>query len=103
MPFIRHSTRTAGAQGIDTEHSETGSCQKAKEDGGKPGVRFLARSKRLPRPEDLPPSEAKVQAAKANADRARDEYQRTKALWSRRAVSDEEAVGKRLLHEEAAQ
>jgi hypothetical protein len=29
-----------GAQGIDMEHSETGSCQKAKEDGGQPGVRF---------------------------------------------------------------
>ena len=35
-----------GAQGTDREHSETGSCQKAKEDGGKPGVTFLARSKR---------------------------------------------------------
>ena len=31
-----------GAQGIDMEHSETGSCQKPKEDGGKPGVRFLS-------------------------------------------------------------
>jgi hypothetical protein len=38
----RHSQ---GTQGIDTEHSETGSCQKSKEDGGKPGVSFLTRSK----------------------------------------------------------
>ncbi len=35
-----------GAQGIDTEHSEAGSCQRAKEASAKPGVRFLARSKR---------------------------------------------------------
>ena len=63
----------------------------------------LTKLEELPRPEDVPPSEAKVQAAKANADRARDEYERTRALWSRHAVSDEEAVGKRLLHEQAAQ
>ncbi len=56
----------------------------------------------MPRPEDVPPSEAKVQAAKANADRARDEYVRTRALWSRRAVSDEEAVGKRLAFEQSS-
>ena len=31
------------------EHSETGSCQKAKEDVGKPVVRFLARSNRRTR------------------------------------------------------
>ena len=35
-----------GAQGTDREHSETGSCQKAMKDRGKPGVRFLAQSKR---------------------------------------------------------
>ena len=35
-----------GAQGIDREHPQAGSCQTAKDDGGKPGVRFLARSKR---------------------------------------------------------
>ena len=28
------------------EHPQAGSCQTAKDDGGKPGVRFLARSKR---------------------------------------------------------
>jgi multidrug resistance efflux pump len=63
----------------------------------------LTKLEKMPRPEDLPPSEAKVQAAKANADRARDEFERSKALWSRRAISEEEAVGKRLLHEEAVQ
>jgi HlyD family secretion protein len=63
----------------------------------------LTKLEELPRPEDVPPSEAKVQAAKANADRARDEYERSRALWSRHAISEEEAVGKRLLHEEAVQ
>ena len=63
----------------------------------------LKKLEELPRPEDVPPSEAKVEAAKANADRTRDEYERTKALWSRHAISDEETVAKRLVHEEAAQ
>ena len=35
-----------GRQGTDREHPQAGSCQTAKDDGGKPGVRFLARSKR---------------------------------------------------------
>ena len=35
-----------GAQGTNAEHPQAGSCQTAKDDGGKPGVRFLARSKR---------------------------------------------------------
>jgi multidrug efflux pump subunit AcrA (membrane-fusion protein) len=63
----------------------------------------LIKLEQLPRPEDVPPSESKVQAAKANADRTRDEFERARALLSRHAVSEEEAVGKRLLHEEAAQ
>ena len=42
----------------------------------------LTKLEELPRPEDVPPSEAKVQAAKANADRTRDEYERARALWS---------------------
>jgi multidrug resistance efflux pump len=63
----------------------------------------LKKLEELPRPEDVPPSEAKVLAAKANADRTLDEYKRTRGLWSRHAISDEEAVAKRLLHEEALQ
>jgi hypothetical protein len=39
----RHSH---GAQETDREHPQAGSCQTAEDDGGKPGVRFLARSKR---------------------------------------------------------
>ena len=38
----RHSQ---GVQGTDRVHPLAGSCQTAKDDGGKPGVRFLARSK----------------------------------------------------------
>ena len=37
---------TASAQATDKGPSQPGSCQTAKDDGGKPGVRFLARSKR---------------------------------------------------------
>ena len=51
MPYARRSDNTdachsQGAQGTDREHPQAGSCQTAKDDGGKPGVRFLARSKR---------------------------------------------------------
>ncbi len=35
-----------GSQATNREHPQAGSCQTAKDDGGKPGVRFLARSKR---------------------------------------------------------
>jgi HlyD family secretion protein len=63
----------------------------------------LTKLEKMPRPEDVPPSEAKVQAAKANADRTRDEFERTRALLSRHAASEEEAVGQRLKYEEAAQ
>jgi HlyD family secretion protein len=56
-----------------------------------------------PRPEEILPSEAKVQAAKANADRTRDEYERARSLVAHRAVSEQETVGKRLLNEQALQ
>jgi HlyD family secretion protein len=65
-----------------------------------------AQFKRLeqqPRPEEIPPSEAKVQAAKANADRTQDEYQRARALVDQHAVSEQESVGKRLLNEVAVE
>jgi HlyD family secretion protein len=63
----------------------------------------LARLKSQPRPEEIPPSEAKVQAAKANADRTVDEYQRARSLVDQHAVSEQEAVGKRLLNEVAVE
>src|SRR5271157_3219961 len=45
---VRHTDacHSQGAQRTDREHLQAGSCQTAKDDGGKPGVRFLARSKR---------------------------------------------------------
>ena len=45
---VRHTDacHSQDAQGTDREHPQAGSCQTAKDDGGKPGVRFLARSKR---------------------------------------------------------
>ncbi|HEX3872044.1 MAG TPA: HlyD family efflux transporter periplasmic adaptor subunit [Pirellulales bacterium] len=63
----------------------------------------LAKLENQPRPEEVPPSEAKVQAAKANAERTRDEADRARTLAVQRAVSEQEAVTKRLLHEEAVQ
>jgi HlyD family secretion protein len=60
-----------------------------------------ARLKSQPRPEEVPPSEAKVQAAKANADRTLDEYERARSLVNQHAVSEQESVGKRLLNEVA--
>jgi len=63
----------------------------------------LARLETQPRPEEIPPSESKVQAAKANADRTLDEYERARSLVSQHAVSEQESVGKRLLNEVAIQ
>jgi HlyD family secretion protein len=63
----------------------------------------LKRLDQQPRPEEIPPSEAKVQAAKANADRTQDEYQRARALVDQHAVSEQESVGKRLLNEVAVE
>jgi HlyD family secretion protein len=61
----------------------------------------LAKLENQPRPEELPPSESKVQAAKSNADRTLDDYERARTLVAQRVVSEQEAVTKRLLHEEA--
>jgi multidrug resistance efflux pump len=63
----------------------------------------LTKLENQPRPEEIPPSEAKVEAAKANAERTRDDYERARALVTQRAVSEQEAVTKRLLHQEAVQ
>jgi HlyD family secretion protein len=63
----------------------------------------LSRLERQPRPEEIPPSESKVQAAKANAERTKDEYERARSLVSQHAVSEQEEVGKRLLNEVAVQ
>jgi hypothetical protein len=41
-----NACHSQGAQATNREHPQAASCQTAKDDGGKPGVRFLARSKR---------------------------------------------------------
>ena len=45
---VRHTDacHSQHRQGTDAEHPQAGSCQTAKDDGGKAAVRFLARSKR---------------------------------------------------------
>jgi multidrug resistance efflux pump len=61
----------------------------------------LAKLENQPRPEEIPPSESKVQAAKSNADRTLDDYERARTVVSQRAVTEQEVVTKRLLHQEA--
>ena len=45
-----------------------------------------------PRPEELPPSQAKVRAAAANAARSRDQYERAQRLVGMRAIAEEDFV-----------
>jgi multidrug resistance efflux pump len=66
----------------------------------------LAKLQKQPRPEELPPSLAKVKAATATAARLEDEYLRARRLLRVAAVSQEEFVKARLtfeasLHEQA--
>jgi multidrug resistance efflux pump len=63
----------------------------------------LTRLQKQPRPEELPPSLAKVNAATAKAARTKDVYLRAKSLIRREAISQEEFVDRRLTFEEAAQ
>jgi multidrug resistance efflux pump len=61
----------------------------------------LQKLQKQPRPEELPPSLAKVRAATANAARLQDEYLRAKRLLKKAAVSQEEFVSRQLTFEEA--
>src|SRR5262249_40047958 len=63
----------------------------------------LAKLEQQPRPEDLPPSLAKVKAATARAARMRDEYLRSKRLIGRAAVGQEDYVNRQLTYESAVQ
>ncbi len=63
----------------------------------------LARLEQLPRPEELPPSLAKVKAAAARADRLRGEYERGKRLRESAAISPEEYMTRQLGYEQALQ
>jgi HlyD family secretion protein len=61
----------------------------------------LTRLRKQPRPEELPPSLSKVQAATSKAARLRDEYLRSKRLIGKAAISKEEYVSRQLTFEEA--
>jgi multidrug efflux pump subunit AcrA (membrane-fusion protein) len=63
----------------------------------------LARLKQQPRPEELPPSLAKVKAAAARVARLQDEYVRTTRLVGTGTVTQEEYMNRRHGHEEAVQ
>ena len=56
-----------------------------------------------PRPEELPPAEAKARGAAATADRLRDEFERAENLHRRGAVTEQELITKRLSYELARQ
>src|SRR5207302_5499350 len=61
----------------------------------------LAKLQQQPRPEDLPPSLAKVRAATAKANRLLDDFKRTERLIGTGAISHEEYVTKQLTYEAA--
>jgi multidrug resistance efflux pump len=62
----------------------------------------LAKLRRQPRPEELPPSRAKVKAATAKASRLQDLYLRAQRLRQMNAISQEEFVSQELSFREAA-
>ncbi|MCC6737644.1 MAG: HlyD family efflux transporter periplasmic adaptor subunit [Planctomycetia bacterium] len=57
--------------------------------------RKLARLKAAPRPEDLPPAEARVQSAEAEAANAKDMLRRVETMVDKRALSEEELSRRR--------
>jgi multidrug efflux pump subunit AcrA (membrane-fusion protein) len=56
----------------------------------------LERLRSLPRPEDIPPSEARVRRAQAAVDAQRDQFNRAEELFKRQVVTDQEIVQKRM-------
>jgi multidrug resistance efflux pump len=63
----------------------------------------LTKLQKQPRPEELPPSLAKVRAAAANAANLRDQAQRAKGLIGSNAISQEDYVTRQRAYEAAAQ
>jgi HlyD family secretion protein len=61
----------------------------------------LDKLEKQPRPEELPPSLAKVKAAKANTDRLRDQYDRAERLSGKGAIAPEEYVARQRAYETA--
>jgi len=64
---------------------------------------LLAKLEALPRLEELPPLEAKVQAMVAQRSRLLDQFERSRQLFSTKATTDEELTQRRLNYEEAEQ
>src|SRR5262249_22119939 len=62
----------------------------------------LAKLEQQPRPEELPPSLAKVKAATAKTARLQDDYERAKRLIGTGAIGREEYVARQLTYEAAA-
>jgi len=63
----------------------------------------LQRLEALPRPETLPPAEAKIRSARANAERLADEYRRAEQLFKRGTTTESDLITKRYLYEAAQQ
>src|SRR5262249_49037300 len=61
----------------------------------------LAKLEKQPRPEELPPSLAKVKATAANMARLQDPYDRARRLLGTSAVSQEELIARQLAYETA--
>jgi HlyD family secretion protein len=61
----------------------------------------LQRLADMPRPEQLPPQQARLQEARANLAEAEDAHRRAQQLSSRRVIADEELVRARQRHEAA--
>jgi HlyD family secretion protein len=64
---------------------------------------LLAKLEAMPRLEELPPIEAKVQAMVAQRARLLDQFERSKQLIATKATTDEELTQRRLNYEEADQ
>ena len=63
----------------------------------------LAKLQQQPRPEELPPSAAKVKAAAANVARSRDQYERAQRVIGTGAIQQEEYIDKKEAAEMYAQ
>jgi HlyD family secretion protein len=90
QPLFRVDDRHLKAQ-LSVAEAQLGSAQSR-----------LVKLEQQPRPEELPPSLAKVKAAKANVARLQDQYERAKRAGTR-AIAEEEIVTKQRAYEAAVQ
>jgi multidrug resistance efflux pump len=63
----------------------------------------LSKLNAMPRPEEIPPAEARVQAAAASALQAQDHYERARKLLASKSIGVEEHNTKQRTYEEAVQ